>query len=159
MRISEAHGISGHLLLLLHLLSLEALAVVVGVGLGEAGLLAVVGSRSASVAALEVLVMVVVGGRTHSLGIVLGEGVLAAKEAGQTAAEGSSNAAWWTAELEVGKETGQDDGGQAKDLLQASDAQDEGQEEQQLQLEDLQHQQQGNDHLLQLLAGCNGRRE
>jgi len=40
------------------------------------------------------------------------------------------------------------------DALPNSRPQDEGQEEQQLQLEDLQHQQQGDDHLLQLLAGC-----
>jgi len=154
--IPEADGVAGDLLTL-DLLALVAFAVVVGVGLGEAGLWAVVGSwgtRGSSVAALEVLVMVVVGGSAHSLGIVLGEGVLAAEQAGQSTAEASSSATWRAAQLEVGEQAGQNDSSQAKDLLEAGNAQDEGQEEQQLQLEDLQHQQQGDDHLLQLLAGC-----
>lgn len=155
LRIPEADGVAANLLAL-DLLALVALAVVVGVGLGKAWLLAVVRSWSASMAALKVLVVVVVGGSSHSLGVVLGEGVLAAKQARQSTAECSSNTTWRTAQLEVGEQTGQDNSGQSKDLLEASDSKDEGQEEQQLQLEDLQHQQQGNDHLLQLLTRCNG---
>lgn len=149
--IAKANRVAAHLLLLL-LRALEALAVVLAVGLGERRFRAIVPAGCAAMSALVVLMMMVVGGSAHALWRVLGEGVLAAKQTGQATAEAASHAAGWAAQLEVGKETGQNDGSQAEYLLEASNAQDEGQEEQQLQLEDLQYQQQWNDHLLQLLA-------
>lgn len=147
--ITKANGVAAHLLLLL---ALEALAVVIAVGFGERWFRAIVGTGCATMSALIVLMMMIVGSSAHALRSVLGESVLATEETGQATAESSSYATWGTAELEVGKETGQNDGSQAEYFLETSNAQDEGQEEQQLQLEDLQYQQQWNNHLLELLA-------
>lgn len=54
------------------------------------------------------------------------------------------------AQLEEADQTGDDEGGEAEDFLEGGQTKDEGQEQQQLQLEQLQHDQQGDEQLLQL---------
>jgi len=56
------------------------------------------------------------------------------------------------AKLEEADEAGDDEGAEAKDLLEGGQTKDEGQEQQQLQLEQLQQDQQGDEQLLQLDA-------
>lgn len=78
-----------------------------------------------------VAIVLLEGGRTYPLRRILEKRVLMVKTENVREQSSGEIRARWSAELKVGEQTWQDDGGQAQYLLEAGDAQDERQEQQQ----------------------------
>jgi len=103
--------------------------------LQDVGVAAVVGAAAA--AASTVVRVVGGGGRGLAVEVAVAVVAVGALQVG-------------LAQFEEADEAGDDEGGEAEDLLEGGQSQDEGQEEQKLQLEQLQDDQQGDEQLLQL---------